>query len=363
MLRSNFCSSKRFCVGANFTHRLKKLQNNHNNNRSFTGVEFSRLFASRLFSSNFTNMAGKFTFEILQHQDDVTSNHVLEHFIHSKEFHDLAVAEGSDIIKRDQEDDVKLAKGIQLAVAKGVLPKDSGVSPSTKIDVVGKSADQVAAELLKYLPGRDGNVIILEGLSGTGKGTTVKKLQSLLPNCVCWSNGNVFRTFTYLVTEHCNANKIEFSPEILTPELLHSIGSRLEFKKIDGQGFDVVIDGTTRVGLIANTKLKEPVISARVPTVAEKTQGEVVKFAASAVDTLSKAGHNVILEGRFQTLQYIPSPYRFELVIGDVALLGQRRAAQRVMAAALNDLKAKEHPTVHDVEAALTHSLQSMLKQ
>ena len=39
---------------------------------------------------------------------------------------------------------------------------------------------------------------MLQGLSGTGKGTTVSKLQAALPRAVSWSNGNVFRALTLL---------------------------------------------------------------------------------------------------------------------------------------------------------------------
>ena len=45
----------------------------------------------------------------------------------------------SEIMKRDQEDGDKLAKGIQLAIDKKVLPADVKVEPITKISVSGKS--------------------------------------------------------------------------------------------------------------------------------------------------------------------------------------------------------------------------------
>ena len=41
-----------------------------------------------------------------------------------------------------------------------------------------------------------GCVLVLQGLSGTGKGTTVGKLANMLPKAVTWSNGNVFRSLT-----------------------------------------------------------------------------------------------------------------------------------------------------------------------
>lgn len=276
---------------------------------------------------------------ILSRQDDRTSEAVLSILKGKPAFEALSVAEGNDIVTRDREDDVKLAVGIQFAVNKGVLPKDPHVDEVRKIVVTGKSADEVAQEIINVLPSRSGNVIVLQGLSGTGKGTTVKRLQAALPSCVCWSNGNVFRTFTHLACRHCDESGIAFAEDVMTPELLQSFVRRLAFEKFE-DGFDVTIDGSTRVGEIQNTTLKMPHISSRVPTVAALTQGEVVLFAAKAVETLKEAGCNVILEGRAQTLNYIPTPLRFELVMENVALLGERRAAQRVMAAAQKALGA-----------------------
>ena len=70
------------------------------------------------------------------------------------------------------------------------------------------------------------------------------------------------------------------------------------------------------------------------------TQGEVVKFAANATKTMGNDGTVVLLEGREQTLDFIPSPYRFCLTMQDTTPLGARRAAQRIAAAALPDLAA-----------------------
>ena len=56
----------------------------------------------------------------------------------------FAKSETDDIIARDTEDGNKLAAGIELAVAKGVLPAEPPVEPVTKIDVLGKTADAVA---------------------------------------------------------------------------------------------------------------------------------------------------------------------------------------------------------------------------
>merc|ERR1712008_342197 len=71
---------------------------------------------------------------------------------------------------------------------------------------------------------------------------------------------------------------------------------------------------------------------------AEKSQGEVVRFASEAVQRMGEAGAVDIIEGREQTLIFIPSPYRFCLVLSDTSVLGKRRAAQRLAANAASRL-------------------------
>ncbi|KAG5500279.1 hypothetical protein JIQ42_04616 [Leishmania sp. Namibia] len=280
----------------------------------------------------------KATFQILREQDDVCSSCVLALLKDNAAFQHLSKSEGEDILKRDNEDAEKLSEGIRIAIRKGIVSGKPDVSPVTKVNVAGLSAQEVTDKILAALPSKNGNVIILQGLSGTGKGTTVSKLRDALPKCVTWSNGNIFRSYTYLCNEVLSAQGKEITEENLTDELLASVEKRVTFVKCDDGMFHTMLDGTTRVVDVQNTLLKAPLISSKVPTVAQQTQGEVIRFGSGAVKQLSADGYNVILEGRSQTLDYIASPLRFELVIPDVAVLGQRRAAQRVMAKALEML-------------------------
>ena len=107
--------------------------------------------------------------------------------------------------------------------------------------------------------------------------------------------------------------------------------------------------------------MKTPKVSKNIPTVAEATQGEVILFAADAVETMGKDGLFVLLEGREQTVNYVRTPYRFTLILSDESLIGKRRAAQRVMAAALN--KIAETATDEEVGKALEECLQEMVKE
>jgi hypothetical protein len=67
----------------------------------------------------------------------------------------------------------------------------------------------------------------------------------------------------------------------------------------------------------------------------------VIVFAAHAVEMMTAESNLVVLlEGRAATVNYVRSPYRFELVLSDTTLIGQRRAAQRLMATAKNTCDA-----------------------
>jgi hypothetical protein len=58
----------------------------------------------------------------------------------------------------------------------------------------------------------------------------------------------------------------------------------------------------TFVNKIKNTDLKGSLVKP-IPTVAQATQGEVVKFASAATNTMSRDGYTVLLEGRAQTVR------------------------------------------------------------
>merc|ERR1719160_1464701 len=98
----------------------------------------------------------------------------------------------------------------------------------------------------------------------------------------------------------------------------------LSFGKFNG-AYDIRITGNgvdACVSELAKTALMEPSVVKHLPVVAKQTQGEVVKFAAEAVTKMGSEGMVVLLEGREQTLDFIPSPYRFRLVLSEQKLIG-----------------------------------------
>eukprot|EP00300_Choanocystis_sp_HF-7_P033389 c45728_g1_i1.p1 GENE.c45728_g1_i1~~c45728_g1_i1.p1 ORF type:complete len:328 (-),score=92.32 c45728_g1_i1:59-988(-) len=295
-----------------------------------------------------------------------STNAIIDEFHGDALFEEVSTHETAGIIQRDNEDNEKLEKGIQLAVSKGVLPAHVDVEPVRKVDVLGRTADDVADDIIAAIGDAEGGkVIVLQGLSGTGKGTAVATLQRKLNNAVTWSNGNVFRALTFLAQLACEAQGVAFSEECLTPDLLQQLVAMLEFGQFNGR-FDTKIEGFGRnvlVSEIENTDLRSAMVSRAIPTVANYTQGEVVKFANDAVALMSRSGLNVLVEGREATLNFIRSPYRFELILSDTNLIGRRRLAQKLLGAAITthaqneEVKVKEALQTALVQVAQTFGL------
>lgn len=315
------------------------------------------------------------TYAFLEKQNAETSNAIIEEYANSSGFETLAKKEGDLILARDQEDAEKLQVGIDYAKEKGVIDPNFVPEPYVEIDVLGKTPDEVADKIMGYVQKRKedgsdgGSVIVLCGLSGTGKGTTVAKLSEKLSSdneVVCWSNGNIFRSATLLAATWCELEMPDSdgfdSEKALTKENLESFMKMLSFGKFKGK-FDTRINGLgldLLISEVQNTVLKQTKVAKNIPTVAKVTQGEVIKFAAEAIKIMSKDGISILLEGREQTVNYVLTPLRFTLTLSDETLIGKRRAAQRLMAAALEDLNGETSDVA--VKEALDQALAKMLE-
>lgn len=234
--------------------------------------------------------------DLLRQQNAATSSAIIDYLADHTDFLKLAAYEGHLTVTRDAEDDAKLAQGIALAQSKGVIDPDFVPEPYQEIDVLGQTPDQVADTILAAVQqieqqsGPDqtttGKIIVLVGLSGTGKGTTVTKLREKLlsqsndgDNVVTWSNGNIFRAVTLLAVTWCAQNNNHTEDDIsaaLTPQHLAEFMPMLSFEKNASDGhYDTHIQGLGLdlwVSQIQNTELKAPAVSKYIPTVAEVTQ-------------------------------------------------------------------------------------------
>jgi cytidylate kinase len=305
--------------------------------------------------------------DLISKQNAETSREIIASLEADADFLELSRFEGDLIVKRDEEDGEKLAAGIKISVERGSLPKNHVAEPYHVIDVLGKTPEEVAEIILSDVgeAASTGSVIVLCGLSGTGKGTTVSILSSRLPHCSNWSNGNIFRSITLLAATWCEQNGFEnFNADAsLTDANISDFMKMLSFEKRGGK-WDVVIRGLgfdTCVGEIQNTLLKAPKVAMNIPTVAKVTQGEVIAFASHALSLMKDDGNNVLLEGREQTVDYIPTPHRYTLVLSDQTLLGKRRAAQRLAAAVFSAPAFKDESV--SVSSILEGALRAMVAE
>jgi hypothetical protein len=111
------------------------------------------------------------SYSLLAEQNANTTNAIIQHFAESPAFVSLSSAEGAQILQRDEEDAQKLQKGIDIAKEKGVIDPNFKAEEYITVDVLGKSPEEVADEILDKVRKQEGEggVVVLCGLSGTGK--------------------------------------------------------------------------------------------------------------------------------------------------------------------------------------------------
>lgn len=294
------------------------------------------------------DVAPAITPDILAAQDDTTAEVLIAALAGNSTFDSLARREFAGLVQRDAADAEQLQQGVDLAISRGLLPRDLVEPRYVPINMLGRRADEVADRIIADLLVGRGCVVVVVGLSGVGKGTVVEKMRSKVAKSSTWSNGNCFRALTLLALTWCEQQNVSFHPSCLTLENLSEWAGMLQLRRANDK-FDIRIEGLgidAWVSDVANTLLKDPRVSRNVPVVARETQGEVVRFAAEAVRQMGDAGAVVFLEGREQTLNFMPSEHRFRLVISDTYLIGARRAAQRVAAAAHARVAAGDDPWV-----------------
>ena len=186
-------------------------------------------------------MSPSISYDLLSKQNAETSTALIAHYEDNNDFTALSTKEGADILARDNEDAEKLQVGIDYAKKKGVIDPNFVPEEYITIDVLGKTPSLVADEILAEMGKKEGeSVIVICGLSGTGKGTTVSKLMEKIEgdkgrSVVCWSNGNIFRSVTLLAATWCEQQDdldAFDADKALTKENLASFMGMLEFGKV-----------------------------------------------------------------------------------------------------------------------------------
>ncbi|KAL3774634.1 LOW QUALITY PROTEIN: hypothetical protein ACHAW5_009577 [Stephanodiscus triporus] len=253
------------------------------------------------------------TYDVLSEQNATTTNAIITTL---SDFVALSEYEGEGILARDHEDASKLQAGIDIAKEKGVL--DPNFVPEEYIDRrrPGEESRGRGDEILG---------IVREGGSGArgagGRGSycadyrgqaerpaTLQEKRRTRSRCVCWSNGNVFRSVTlprgYLVRimDDCDG----FDPGAGTDEreFVLPFMSMLEFGKFNGK---MGLASTPLASEVQKTALKAPRYRKTSPRVAEVTLGEVVLFASDAIKKMGEDGIFAWLEGREQDRELRPN--------------------------------------------------------
>jgi hypothetical protein len=224
-------------------------------------------------------------------------------------FHRLSELELHSIQTRDTKDNESLSEGIQFALCNGLIPPKSISSPWIQINVENRSPADIAMTIKNQFNQVSGNVIAISGKSGVGKGTIVNKLNSIVPNSVVWSNGNVFRSIAYLAKiqfpQECAQGNFEFLPiDRISDQIIINDDGKITLS-IDDSSIDLVD--------IQDTKLKTTSIESLVPSIAQVSQRQVINkvnaFFQYSQDKI------FIIEGRKITLDYIQSLYKCELLL------------------------------------------------
>lgn len=265
------------------------------------------------------------------------TNHIISRLKHDNRFKQLSRYELESIQCRDKEDADKIKSGIEYSINKNYISPIGKLPQYCPIIADNKTTEEICSDIQKQLKKTNGKKepLILVGLSGTGKGTTAKALHQHIKQSLLWSNGNIFRIIYWQCLDR-GITKNKYQQGKITDEDIDATILKILDKvsvQIVNEKIDIICtthDGKNyHIHEIENSILKDPSVESMVEFLAGKTQGHVINFARKSVDTLSKKSM-MILEGRKETLNFIPSNNRFELVIRDQSVLGMRRAAQKI---------------------------------
>jgi len=283
-----------------------------------------------------TDQAMATTRDILSRTGAEATQLIIDELSSNLDFKKLSWCLARDIAMRDEDDDVNILQGINDAVSKGLIPSQVSNTQPRRVDVDGKSAEEVARMILLHIEDdfiHGQAVMTLQGLSGTGKTTTVTMLKQLLPdNTVVWGNGVVFRSLTLLVLQQARLRESSFEEELDNADW-PMYCSMLTYADHNGRP-DLKISGLDLeywASDIKATLLKDRAVEHNVSRVASKTQAEAFIVFTAAHAWLKSIGYNVIVEGRRQPLDRIETQHKFELTLIDNSVIGKRQAAMRVL--------------------------------
>jgi cytidylate kinase len=261
-------------------------------------------------------------------------NHVVHKSIRLAVGYKQQVAhETAAIISRDKNDRAMLDEQRRLfpdsdqVLAKSILINVDKMDASDALIFMEERIAKKAGVL--------GRLVIMYGLSGTGKGTLSGMLSKKLAKGVHFSNGDIFRALTYLIRLESMEKESSFDYYLgmLTPERVESLLARIQYQS-SANGVDYTIKKgpfeSVMLSNIRNSALKT--LSPLVPLVATRFPQEVIRFSKLVVDDMLNRGMDVVLEGREDTIYHYEADQQFELKLENKEIIGERRVVQRVLA-------------------------------
>ena len=245
------------------------------------------------------------------------------------EFEALAHETLKELNARDLADETALALGVRHSVDRGILPAAAPAISWRGLIVGARTPESVAREVDAIVArgGADARLVAVAGNSGVGKGTTVSALAALNEKYVTWSNGDVFRFIAFLALAHGSAD-VESTVRLIANSLIVD----------QDRGVLSTTDGVSLTD-VGRSVLHGAKISSLVPAVARFAQGEVINLLASAAASMER-GRVLIVEGRRITLEYAGPDIAVELKHGSQWVLAERRAAQRIADAVVENMSS-----------------------
>ncbi|MCP4177141.1 MAG: hypothetical protein GY756_05180 [bacterium] len=253
------------------------------------------------------------------------TNYLIDFLKENTNFNLFAQNESKKIKRRDYEDSQLLKKGIEIALQNG-LKKNNKEKNWIPVNVDNKTPNEVVKGINCIVQLQPGMILAISGNSGVGKGTIVKTIQSGNNNCLIWSNGDLFRSITYLSRQ--------MYPELIKDKKYNLIPYEDITKSIQISNGGVISifdkDKLTDINEIKITKLKNRDIENILPEIAMNSQKIVIEKVNALFERNTKL--IILLEGRKETLNLIQSDFQIELSTSEENIIGKRRAAQKIMA-------------------------------
>eukprot|EP00756_Hemistasia_phaeocysticola_P057100 Hpha_TRINITY_DN33730_c0_g1::TRINITY_DN33730_c0_g1_i1::g.25014::m.25014 len=252
-------------------------------------------------------------------------------------FERLATSEARDLEEVEDAEIGELKSAVEDAVQRGLL-RPMKAPPAARVNVRGRTPDEVAKHLLDLVGGRsDPAVVVIQGMPGVGKDAVARELQKQLPRCAIISCADMFKMLTFAVERHCESAGLDLRRDeelLLSPEraaewvrMLRLDGSPPEASelRLKGQGLNA------SAAELRSGPLQQPSVTGNTVFVSRRTQAHAIPFVAAAVSRLRAQGCSAVVVGLGPTLAYVGTPHRFELVLDFGRQLGERSAARRVL--------------------------------